>query len=454
MRVTKRKTIKAKNKTIKKTVIGGSKITIEDQAYNSDGNLTDTTQSSIYIVNDGEVITINGNTYGELESLGKGSYGTVFTAHKLDDEGNIIENKKYAIKILKHSKDFIKETKNYSEVMNKITSEKCRKYIVGLIEYGQGLKSPTTVTVDDHSQGLSSIATKSVGKKSINLRSSINRSRKSEVFAKPGTNGKLASQESAKPYMVIEYDAKFIGLDKVLDQLSNDIKIKILHNLLEGIKCIHKNNIIHGDIKLDNILVDKDTGEIKYVDFGSTILLENKNALVDVVRKGDVKFKDQASKVMKNDVELGKALELWTLACLFCVIITGDVKGYKIITEDKLKGKHLTEADYKELIDKITKKIGENEIIRTFYATFNDKFTPNSPYGEDRITTHTKPYSRKSSRKSTVLKTNSLPEFKNSTSIKDYRGKILRIEDLIYYDLYVRLARIKGTIGSFTPTTI
>jgi serine/threonine protein kinase len=330
---------------------GGSKLIINDQTYDKLGDLVSIDRSSQYILNDGEIITINGKEYGELDILGKGGYGRVYTANKLDDNGIVIEDKKYAIKTLRNSNDFVKETKNYAAVMEKITSTECRKYIVGLLEFGSNI-------------------------------------------------------------MVIEYDPKFVSLDKVLNQLTDDIKIIILRNLLFGIHCIFKAGVIHADVKLDNILVDIHTGEIKYVDFGSAILLDQDDAYNLIVKKGDVRFKDQANKLFNTtkSIELAKSMELWCLACLFCVIILNDENGYKVITQDKLKGRNITDESYKNLILTITNKLSENEDIQKFYEKFKDEFAP----------------------------------LNNDTN---FNGKVLRIEDLIDPELENRIIKLNRFVG-------
>lgn len=42
----------------------------------------------------------------------------------------------------------------------------------------------------------------------------------------------------------------------------------ILREVLEGIASLHKRGIIHRDIKSDNVLIDRESGDIKITDFG------------------------------------------------------------------------------------------------------------------------------------------------------------------------------------------
>jgi serine/threonine protein kinase len=50
--------------------------------------------------------------------------------------------------------------------------------------------------------------------------------------------------------------------------ISDDIKEKIFYNCIKGLQVLHVNRIAHNDIKWENIIGDKNTGSIKYIDFG------------------------------------------------------------------------------------------------------------------------------------------------------------------------------------------
>lgn len=57
----------------------------------------------------------------------------------------------------------------------------------------------------------------------------------------------------------------------------NEYSIDIYKQILNGVKYLHDNNIVHLDIKLENIIINIDTRIIKIIDFGKAIKLEKEN---------------------------------------------------------------------------------------------------------------------------------------------------------------------------------
>ena len=86
---------------------------------------------------------------------------------------------------------------------------------------------------------------------------------------------KIYSKNNKKQevYLVFEYmehDLSGLSLSKYKFNLPQ-IKY-IMYHLLKAVQYLHKNNIVHRDIKCSNILINN-TGKIKLVDFGLVLFL-------------------------------------------------------------------------------------------------------------------------------------------------------------------------------------
>jgi serine/threonine protein kinase len=75
-------------------------------------------------------------------------------------------------------------------------------------------------------------------------------------------------------YVVIEHLLKGDLFDVLYNEHSDPMSEKeaseIFRDMIEGIAHLHANNIIHRDIKLENILMNED-GHVKIIDFGSAV---------------------------------------------------------------------------------------------------------------------------------------------------------------------------------------
>jgi calcium-dependent protein kinase len=76
-------------------------------------------------------------------------------------------------------------------------------------------------------------------------------------------------------YIITEYLNKYIDLFLFIEKycpIGEEKLVKLITNLLIGLKEIHKRDVAHRDIKPENILVNPKTLEIKYIDFGLSCL--------------------------------------------------------------------------------------------------------------------------------------------------------------------------------------
>ena len=82
--------------------------------------------------------------------------------------------------------------------------------------------------------------------------------------------GREFLEDDKKYYIVSEYLDGYTTLDKFLETSNvdkQDFRL-IFVNLVEGLKLIHANGVVHRDIKPQNLMINPGSGDIKYIDFG------------------------------------------------------------------------------------------------------------------------------------------------------------------------------------------
>lgn len=90
------------------------------------------------------------------------------------------------------------------------------------------------------------------------------------------------------------------------------ISAKIIVNLISGILDIHEREILHRDIKPDNILVNQETGDIKYIDFDMSSTFQNFKR--SSLSSGTPRYRDPTlvmnmNAILQNYIKA----DLWTL---------------------------------------------------------------------------------------------------------------------------------------------
>ena len=112
-----------------------------------------------------------------------------------------------------------------------------------------------------------------------------------------------------------------------------EIKIEpILIQIFESIEYLHLRNISHGDLNINNILIDSETHQIKIIDFGLAKVIQNPDEVSSA--QGNYNFRPPKNLTFTsafiNDV--------WSLALIALSLIKGKVintcKAIKIIKKE------------------------------------------------------------------------------------------------------------------------
>lgn len=125
-------------------------------------------------------------------------------------------------------------------------------------------------------------------------------------------------------YLVFEYMEHDL-CSLILNNFSYDksqIKL-IIYQLLQGLQYLHKNNVLHRDIKPQNILINN-KGELKIADFGLSRIFYEFTKIKRYTNRVVTRYY-RCPELLLGETEYGPAVDIWSVGCVFWEIITGDI---------------------------------------------------------------------------------------------------------------------------------
>ena len=242
------------------------------------------------------ILETNDSKYILLKRIGYGGSCLVFKGYSLNDDSQ----KMLAIKIYKeyHKKYFDKEIL--------ININLPTKYFLSVISYGAGF-----IYTDNNN--------------SIKITELNNINKYSEII-----NGKVfyKIEELAENGELFNY---IYELDKGFPE---EISSKIFSSIIKSVKILHQNNIIHGDIKPENILLGNNFVP-KLIDFGfSTKLNEKNNNIIFATEGSDIYSSPELRNANINGYD-GIKSDIFSLGVLLFVITIGKFPFYSSSYSDK-----------------------------------------------------------------------------------------------------------------------
>ncbi|KAM6161090.1 LOW QUALITY PROTEIN: cyclin-dependent kinase-like 2 [Erethizon dorsatum] len=123
-------------------------------------------------------------------------------------------------------------------------------------------------------------------------------------------------------YLVFEFVDHTIldDLELFPNGLDYQVVQKYLFQIINGIGFCHSHNIVHRDVKPENILVSQ-AGVVKLCDFGfARTLAAPGEAYTDYVATRWYR----APELLVGDVKYGKAVDVWAIGCLVTEMLTGE----------------------------------------------------------------------------------------------------------------------------------
>ena len=162
--------------------------------------------------------------------------------------------------------------------------------------------------------------------------------------------------------MATEFLENYEELNKLMLQITGMTRERlgsIIREMILGLQHIHDNGIAHSDIHASNIMVNIQSGKIRFIDFG---LACSRDANIQQCMAGSYALRDPS---LVNDVmtiEQAQKADIWALGVVICVLIL-------LSTEDQIKIKNMYPYFAKSYTDdKIVKQMWVNLVLQ------DDKF--------------------------------------------------------------------------------
>jgi serine/threonine protein kinase len=169
------------------------------------------------------------------------------------------------------------------------------------------------------------------------------------------------------------------------------LKLKLFNQLLDAVEYMHDTGIAHMDIKLENILVDKHSQQIKLIDFGEAFVFHDINHISNVIlckgKRGTLEY--MPPEEFSNEFFSPDKADIWACGITLHCILNYTFPWKQAETKYKRYARYLTDNNFilheNICINNILKKFLEpspkkRDSIKSIKQHFNSLEDLNLPY--------------------------------------------------------------------------
>lgn len=148
--------------------------------------------------------------------------------------------------------------------------------------------------------------------------------------------------ERQRYFIIFDYLKGYKDLDEACTGWSEAKNVKAAKQILSAVRLLHRNGIVHVDIKPNNIMADPITANIRIIDFGTSLVEKTPTTLYslkgytsDFVSPDVKKYGFNSFKTLKNN-------DMWATGLTLCYLLKGyypnlDSESYRIRADNYLK---------------------------------------------------------------------------------------------------------------------
>lgn len=124
-------------------------------------------------------------------------------------------------------------------------------------------------------------------------------------------------------FIVFDYLDGYENLLRGTLQMSQEDKIKIAKKILKQVELLHKNGVVHVDIKPDNIMVNPHTKDVRIIDFGTALIQKTPTTLYTLRGYTSGFVSPNLSKMGFNSFEKLIANDMWATGLTLFKLLKG-----------------------------------------------------------------------------------------------------------------------------------
>lgn len=204
-------------------------------------------------------------------------------------------------------------------------------------------------------------------------------------------------------YMVYEYVSGKSLLSCIRENgvLDEPLARKFFVQIVDAVNFMHSNAIVHRDLKIENILIDKG-GNIKIIDFGLSNFYDSKQFLGTFC--GSLQF--AAPELLRGRVYTGPEVDMWSLGVVLYVMVVGtlpfDDKDVGVLHSKIKKGRFVFHREVSGSARKLVRGLIENDarkryrmrdVLKSEWLNESDRDVKKDAKSEDDYQyTHSHPY--------------------------------------------------------------
>lgn len=123
---------------------------------------------------------------------------------------------------------------------------------------------------------------------------------------------------------------KFVN-NKVWTPILSEEKVKpLFKQLVSAIDYMHKLGLVHRDLRIENVIINETTNEVKFIDFGFATSFQANKQLQMI--GGTPNIKDP--KIIKSKTQTCQLADVYSMGIILFILLTGGVPHWALIESD------------------------------------------------------------------------------------------------------------------------